>query len=83
MAAGLREDSRIKMKIAGVTASQDTILLGVIADRIGLFISGKNGEEPESIAESFYIKQEKEARYSSFDTPEAFKEAWNKITGGR
>lgn len=86
LAAGLRDDSRIKMKMAGVTASRDTILMGVIADRLGLVIfgmSGGRGEIPESIAEGFYIKEKDENAVDAYDSPEEFKAAWNRITGGQ
>ena len=85
LAAGLREDARIKLKMAGTTASRGTIILGTIADRLGLLIyslSKGNGEVPESIAETFYVKEKKESTYRVFDSPEAFREAWLKITGG-
>lgn len=85
LSAGLRENSRIKMKMAGYTATREEILLGSIADRVGLVIyamKGGKGDVPESIAESFIIKEKEENNYQSFSSPEAFKEAWNKITGG-
>lgn len=80
LAAGLRDDSRIKMKMSGVTASQDTILLAVIADMMNMYIyarSGGKGKPPESIADKFYIKREMKPKQRRFTSLEAFREAWN------
>lgn len=85
LAAGLRDDSRIKMKIAGVKGTGKEFLLATIADRLGLIIyalCGGKGDRPESIADNYYDKQEPKSEYKSFSSPEAFREAWNKATGG-
>ena len=85
LAAGLREDSRIKMKLTGREVSQDTLLMGVIADRIGLLIyqlGGADGDPPESIAEKLMNVKDENA-VDTFDSPEEFRAAWNKITGGQ
>ena len=53
LAAGLRDNSRIKLLASGSPVSQDTILLACIADRIDAFRYGfakeKPGEEPPSL----------------------------------
>lgn len=85
LAAGLRDDSRIKMKIAGVKGNGKEILLATIADRLGLILyalCGGKGDMPDAIADSYYEKQEPKSEYKSFSSPEAFREAWNKATGG-
>lgn len=52
LSAGLRDNSRIKLRAAGVTVSQETLLLGVIADRIEMFrcaFAEKGKAEPISM----------------------------------
>ena len=85
LSAGLRDDSRIKRKLAGAKGSGEEILLATIADRLGLIIyafCGGKGDAPGSITEMYYEKQEPKSEYMSFSSPEAFREAWNKATGG-
>lgn len=85
LAAGLRDDSRIKSRLAGVKGRGDEVLLGTIADRLGLILfalCGGKGDAPESIAAQYFEKQETKSEYQSFSSPEAFREAWNKATGG-
>ena len=51
LSVGLRDNSRVKMKLAGVEAGQDTLLLAAIVDRLSLLWwaktkdaeSGRNG----------------------------------------
>lgn len=57
LASGLREDSRIKRKLAGVTVTQDTLLLAMAVDRLN-FLSwaktedARKGENrPKSVVE--------------------------------
>lgn len=38
LACGLKETSRIKMKLSGIDRSLDTLILAVIADRLGMLI---------------------------------------------
>ena len=85
LSVGLRNDSRIKRKMAGVTESQTNVLLATIADRLGVIIYGmSNGkaDQPESIVEHFYIKQGNQD-LQAFDSPEAFKKAWDRKTRGK
>ena len=86
LAAGLRDNSRIKTKMAGLKGTGEEILLATIADRLGWIIyafSGGRGEQPELIAEHYYDKPKPKNEYMSFSTPEEFREAWNKsIRGG-
>ena len=85
LSVGLRNDSRIKRKMAGVTESETNVLLATIADRLGVIIYGmSNGkiDFPESIVEQFYTKQRKQD-LQAFDSPEAFKKAWDRKTRGK
>lgn len=88
LSAGLRDDSRIRMAAAGVPASQDTLLLAAIADRIELFRYGfsenaKSGKElPVSLVETLCGRTRTNMRgVSSFATAEDFEKALARIRG--
>lgn len=81
---GLRDDSRIKMKMAGVNYSLDTVLLAAIADRLSILIwmrteDGEKGiNKPAYILDSLFGKED-EKEVVSFGSPEEFEEARRKI----
>lgn len=71
LAAGLREDSRIKMRMSDRKASFDTILLAGIMDRVSVLLGG---EKATLIAKSFI--SEKALPSYGFETAEDFDAAW-------
>lgn len=82
LVAGLRENSRIKMKQSDVKASQETLLLAAVIDRIGLLISTVTGQKlEESVLEQFVgesIKTKKAGQKKDhvvFANPEEFERA--------
>lgn len=82
---GLRENSRIKMILAGTKYSFDTLLLASILDGVNLrnwsmSEGARNGKNrPQSITNKLLGKEEtNESEYMLFDTAEAFEEMWNK-----
>ena len=89
LSVGLRENSRVKMKIAGVEAGQDTLLLAAIVDRLSLLWwaktkdadSGRN--KPKSIFEQLARRpeDEPEKKVTAFRSGEEFRAAWAKATG--
>lgn len=89
LSVGLRENSRVKMKIAGVEAGQDTLLLAAIVDRLSLLWwaktkdaeSGRN--KPKSIFEQLTRRpeDEPEKKVTAFRSGEEFRAAWAKTTG--
>lgn len=85
LAAGLREDSRIKLKLADMEVSPDTFLLAAIADRLGIMIwqrtkdGEKNRNRPKSIIESL---KPKKSEVSVFKTGEDFMKAREKLLKG-
>lgn len=90
LSAGLRDNSRIKMKASGSPVSQETILLAMIADRVEAFRYGfsedasKGRNMPTSILSLLLGEGEKTNQKSpvvSFDTGEEFGKAWAKIIG--
>lgn len=80
---GLRDDSRIKMKMNGVKASYDRLVLSLIADKLQTLISvitGNKKEPPYIIPLLLGIDtEENKSDVVAFDTPEAFEEARKKI----
>ena len=74
LAAGLRDDSRIKMKLSSRKASVDTILLAGIMDRISILLSG---EKAQLVAKNF-VTETKLPSYG-FETAEEFEAAWSAL----
>ena len=84
-AAGIRETSRIRMKLSGEQTSRDLFMQAVIADRLGMIcyaLSEKSAEKPVSLVNLLLGKVEKvemeDVRKDvvTFDTPEEFENAW-------
>ena len=48
LACGLKETSRIKMKLSGIDRSLDTLILAIIADRLGTLICQHSPEATAS-----------------------------------
>jgi hypothetical protein len=89
LASGLREDSRIKMKISGMPADRITLLLAAAVDRLTwlAWAKTKDGEKGRNRPESILAKllntgKEQERDYTVFRTPEEFEEARRKLLGG-
>ena len=84
---GLRDDSRIKMKMSGAKATQEILILSMIADRLGMLAwmlseDGQKGRnKPPQLIEMLYGNEIKQAKSDvlTFDTPEAFEKARRKI----
>lgn len=86
LSAGLKDDSRIKMKMANIPVSQEILLLASIADRIEFFRYGfadsKNTDKPTSIVESLYgVKKGNKNGIVGFDSAEEFKATLAKLRG--
>jgi hypothetical protein len=82
---GLRENSRIKMAMAGTKYTFDTLLLASILDNLNIraWAMSENGQKgidrPTSIVSKLLGKEEvSESEYMLFDTAEAFEEMWNR-----
>ena len=88
LSAGLRDNSRIKLYASDLGASQDTILLAIIADRIEALRYGfsedsaKKRNKPTPIAEAYLNVREKEATEAvSFNTGAELEAALARIRG--
>ena len=79
LAAGLRDDSRIKLKLNQQRVSNTDLLLSVIADRLGLLLSMFTAEPPEaffvdSVFEDIHVPK-KQSEVKKYMTPEDFEAA--------
>lgn len=83
---GLRDDSRIKMKFAGMEITMKEMMLAAIADNTRLIAwlnseDGANGNNrPKSLLGSL-LKTEGGSEIVSFGTGKDFDEAWKKMSG--
>lgn len=80
LSAGLRENSRIKVKASEYKVPLDSVLLALIADRIGSLISCKN----EMPITNGLLKEpiKKESQNKSFGSSIEFEAMWLDINGG-
>lgn len=84
LAQGLPATSRVAKKTAGYAADEKTILLAIIADRIGhiAWMFSKDGNDelkhPPSLLEKLIGSADPD---SGFDSAEDFDAAWAAITG--
>lgn len=81
---GLREDSRIKLKLSGQQYPLEIILLASAVDRLSLLVWSKSKDaekgrnKPVSIVEKL-TQSKVERDYLVFDSPEAFEQAMAEI----
>ncbi len=80
---GLRENSRIKRKLAGAVEVDAMELLAVIADNLTLIRGVLLGQELSNTAlMSMYIREHEEPQTKpiyKFKSSEEFKEIWNNV----
>jgi len=78
-AAGLRDDSRIKMLMRGDKHSQNTMLLAALIDEVGglLWRFGVYDKKPKSIVAAM-MEESKPKDVKGYATPEAFMAARSK-----
>lgn len=81
LSAGLRDESRIKLRAAGVPVALDTIILAAIADRIDSLRYGffKDVERGKPFVRLLLGDNEEKAM--SFGTTDDFKKAYAKAIG--
>ena len=88
LSAGLRDDSRIMMLATGAPATQQTLLLATIADRVAMFQYGfssdasKGMNRPASLVEAIFGESVKSKKgVTSFRTAKDFEAALAQIKG--
>ena len=90
LAAGLRSDSRIMLKVAGMKVDPKTLILARIADNTALNLYAKTKDAktgrnmPKSMAEALMEHNKNVKKAKEFESGEDFLNEWNRIThGGR
>lgn len=89
LSAGLKGDSRIRMKISGQRIDSTTALLAAAVDRLGMiaWLQTKDGAEgtnrPASILRTLLDESDNTERdFNVYNTPEEFEEARRKALSG-
>lgn len=89
LAVGLRDNSRIKMRLAGAKAPRSELLLAACLDKLSLLLwakteDGRNGvNRPKSVFSAIQGEGAKDGPVESFETAGEFEDAWTRITGVR
>lgn len=87
LASGLRDNSRIKIKLSGLNAAPEMILNAAIADRTGMLVwmqskdGAKNRNRPESILDKILNPEKKKEDVTTFATGQDFEDEWNRLSG--
>lgn len=88
-ASGLRDNSRIKMKMSGANVPLETLIQASISDRVGLMAwmqsedGRKNRNRPKSILDLISRNQTKKNEVETFETGENFDREWRRLRGKR
>ncbi len=88
LAAGLRDNSRIKIKMSGVRTDQETLLLAMAVDNLRFLSWTKTkaaqsgNDRPKSIAQALLGQVEKKTPNVAYGSGEEFDAAWKRLTGG-
>ncbi len=86
LAAGLRDNSRIKLKISGLRVSVDTLLLARIADSTAINVyaktkDAKTGKNPPKSMVDVILGRNEKDELKKFETGADFKAEWERING--
>ncbi len=88
LAAGLRDNSRIKIKLSGMKTDQETLLLAMAVDNLRFLSWTKTkaaqdgNDRPKSIAQALLGQVEEKSRNTTYGSGEEFDAAWARLTGG-
>ena len=81
---GLRDNSRVKMHIAGIKITFEQTMLARTVDELAFqsWAKTKDGQKnrnrPKSVLKTI-LEEKKEDQHETFSTPEEFEKAWEKI----
>lgn len=87
LAAGLRDDSRIKESLSGCRIPRRDLLLAAAVDRLSLLVWGMSEDakqgtnRPKSLVAAFMGDNDNGSDMMTFATPEDFDAAWAAATG--
>ena len=86
LAVGMREDSRIRMKIRGDRIPTQEVILAMIFDLFQEYVWAVGGGEADSPRSMLKLLNDEEAvsngKVRGFSTPEEFEEARRRLMGG-
>lgn len=83
LACGLRDNSRIKMKMSDMKIDYEEMLLATIADRLSILIwqntpdGSKGVNMPKSILNNIMGIEQSSGNVKAFESGEEFMRAWN------
>ncbi len=86
LAAGLRDNARIKMKMNNMAYPLETMLMASAVDKLSLLLwtktkDGANGiNRPKLLVDALFKNPDQDL--VSFDTAEAFEDTWRQLAGG-
>lgn len=87
LSVGLRDDSRIKMRLSGAKATRTEILLAAAVDKLSWLCwaqteAGRNNvSRPKSILSILLGEVEQESDVVAFETIDDFESTWATLTG--
>lgn len=87
LAAGLRDDSRIKMQMSGEKITISQLLAAMTVDKLAnlVWMQSKDGvkgrNKPVSVVEQLRGSASKPSEIHGFDSPEEFQKAWQSAGG--
>ncbi len=81
MSAGLRDNSRIKLKIAGTPVDLETMILAAIADNLALLRAGFSKDSKKAFLFTEAIQGETKEKTKGFKTADDFEAALKRIRG--
>ena len=87
LSVGLRDNSRIKMKLSGIRATRSEILIAAAVDRLSMMLwmitSESGGSKPPSVLKAILGEQIEDngGEVDAYETPDDFEAEWERITG--
>ena len=87
LAAGLRDDSRIKTRLSGVSVPRKDLLIAAAVDRLSLLVWGMSEDaergtnRPKSLVAALMGETEDSSDVMTFENPDDFEAAWAAATG--
>lgn len=87
LAIGLRDNSRIKMKISGMKYPLDTLLIASANDRLSYLLwaktkDGQKGRKKPKLIFDYLVSEKNNEEYMTFDTAQAFKDYCDRLRKG-
>lgn len=88
LCAGLRDDSRTKMRLAGMAVDQATLLQAAMVDQLSMMVwmqtadGAKGRNRPKSVMQALTSSPQKKDEIRVFASGKDFEKEWKRLTGG-